>query len=118
VELGFNYRMTDMQAALGCSQLSRIGAFVASRRALAARYAELLRNLPVVLPFQHHDSESSYHLYPIRIDPARVAKSKRSLFEGMRAAGIGVNLHYIPVHTQPFYRDLGFRPGDFPYTTA
>jgi UDP-4-amino-4,6-dideoxy-N-acetyl-beta-L-altrosamine transaminase len=118
VELGYNYRMTDMQAALGCSQLARIDGFVATRKALAARYAKELRDLPVGIPFQHPDSSSSFHLYPVLIDSDRVGVSKRSLFEGMRKAGIGVNLHYIPVHTQPYYRDLGFRAGDFPAAEA
>ena len=108
VDLGYNYRMTEMQAALGLSQMSRLDAFVARRNALAARYDELLADLPLTRPAQHPDSYSSYHLYPIHVaDRARV-------FAALREAGIGVNVHYIPVHLQPFWSARGFGPGDFP----
>ena len=111
VELGYNYRITDLQAALGRSQLARLDDYVARRHAIAARYDAALAGLPLTTPWQHPDSRSALHLYPIRLhDAAR----RREVFEALRAAGIGVNVHYIPVHTQPHYHRLGFRPGDFP----
>lgn len=114
VDLGYNYRMTDIQAALGASQMRRLDAFVARRRELATRYDALLADLPVIRPWQSPDGASAYHLYPVRLDPTRTAKGRREVFEALRASGIGVNVHYIPVHTQPYYQELGFRPGDFP----
>jgi len=114
VDLGYNYRMTEMQAALGLSQMSRLDEFVRARAALAARYDTLLADLPVRLPYQHPDAASAWHLYVIRLDLGAIRRSHRDVFEGLRAAGIGVNLHYIPVHTQPYYRALGFADGDYP----
>lgn len=114
IDLGFNYRMTDIQAALGHSQMQRLEDYVARRHALADRYDEALADLPVVRPFQHPDTYSAFHLYVIRIDPEQTAVDRKTLFARLREAGIGVNVHYIPVHTQPFYRNLGFAPGDFP----
>jgi len=114
VELGFNYRMTDLQAALGLSQLNKLDSFVARRRELAARYHRLLSDLPVTLPGLQPGAESAWHLYVVRLQLDRIALNHRQVFEGLRAAGIGVNLHYIPVHLQPYYRDLGFAEGDFP----
>ena len=114
VELGFNYRMTEMQAALGLSQLDRLDEFVARRNALAQRYDQLLDDLPVKVPVVHEDCYSSFHLYVIRLELDKIARSHRDVFEHLRAKGIGVNLHYIPVHTQPYYRNLGFKKGDFP----
>jgi UDP-4-amino-4,6-dideoxy-N-acetyl-beta-L-altrosamine transaminase len=114
VELGWNYRMTDLQAALGESQFRRLEAFLARRRALAARYDRLLAPLPLVLPWQHPDGLSSWHLYVVRLRLDRIRRGHREVFEALRAAGIGVNLHYIPVHTQPYYRALGFSSGQFP----
>lgn len=113
-DLGFNYRMTDIQAALGLSQLRRLDEFVARRRQLAARYDSLLQGLPLRTPWQHPDGRSAFHLYPIWIDEPRAGKSRRTVFEALRASGIGVNVHYIPVPTQPYYRRLGFRAGQFP----
>jgi dTDP-4-amino-4,6-dideoxygalactose transaminase len=113
-ELGFNYRMTDIQAALGASQMARIDRFIARRRELAHRYDELLRILPLTLPGQHPDTESAWHLYVIRLRLDEIKKTHRQVFEELRAAGVGVNLHYIPVHTQPYYQKLGFKPGQFP----
>jgi UDP-4-amino-4,6-dideoxy-N-acetyl-beta-L-altrosamine transaminase len=113
--LGFNYRLTDLQAALGVSQLRRIDAFLAARRRLAARYDRLLAGSGLTLPWQHPDALSSYHLYPIQVpDPRR----RRAVFDDLRAAGIGVQVHYIPVHLQPYYRRLGFKQGDFPVAEA
>ncbi|MFS2159098.1 UDP-4-amino-4,6-dideoxy-N-acetyl-beta-L-altrosamine transaminase [Pseudomonas sp. Pseusp122] len=114
VELGFNYRMTDMQAALGLSQLGKLAAFVERRRELAARYHSLLAGLPLQLPAPQPEAESAWHLYVVRLQTGRIGKSHREVFEALREAGIGVNLHYIPVHLQPYYRALGFAPGDFP----
>ncbi len=117
LELGYNYRLTDIQAALGHSQMGRLDAFVLRRRELAARYDDLLKDLPVVRPWQHPKTESAWHLYVVKISP-EAGKSRREVFEALRAAGIGVNVHYIPVHTQPYYRTLGFKPGDFPQSEA
>ena len=114
VELGFNYRMTDIQAALGLSQLARLDAFVERRRVLAARYQTLLADLPLQLPTAQVDAESAWHLYVVRLHTERIGNSHRQVFEALRGAGVGVNLHYIPVHLQPYYRALGFAPGDFP----
>lgn len=114
LELGFNYRMTDIQAALGASQMQRLDEFVKRRRFLAERYNQLLQDLPLVLPWQHPDTESSWHLYVIRLKMNKISKSHRQVFEDLRQAKIGVNLHYIPVHTQPYYKQLGFKWGDFP----
>ncbi|PPT08711.1 Bacillosamine/Legionaminic acid biosynthesis aminotransferase [Geitlerinema sp. FC II] len=114
LELGLNYRMTDIQAALGASQMQRLDEFVSRRRFLACRYDELLQGLPVTLPAQHSDTVSSWHLYVVRLNRERIEKTHREVFEALRGAGIGVNLHYIPVHTQPYYQKLGFQWGDFP----
>jgi UDP-4-amino-4,6-dideoxy-N-acetyl-beta-L-altrosamine transaminase len=113
LELGFNYRMTDIQAALGVSQMQRLDEFVTRRRFLAQRYEDLLQDLPFTLPWQHPETNSSWHLYVIRLDLGKINKTHRQLFERLRQAGIGVNLHYIPVHTQPYYQNLGFKQGDF-----
>jgi UDP-4-amino-4,6-dideoxy-N-acetyl-beta-L-altrosamine transaminase len=114
ITLGLNYRMTDMQAALGTSQMKRLQPFIAERHRLAKRYDDLLANLPVTTPWQHPDSHSALHLYPIRLNLDAIGKTRRAVFEAMRAGGIGVNVHYIPVHLQPYYRKLGFQPGQFP----
>lgn len=114
VALGFNYRMTDLQAALGLSQLARLEEYVARRHALARAYDAALAELPVTTPWQHPDSYSGLHLYVVRLQLERVGRSHREVFDALRAAGIGVNLHYIPVHTQPYYQALGFRAGQFP----
>jgi UDP-4-amino-4,6-dideoxy-N-acetyl-beta-L-altrosamine transaminase len=114
VDLGFNYRMTELQAALGVSQLARLDAYVARRHALARRYGALLEGLPVVTPWQHPDSYSGLHLYVIRLQLDKIRNGHREVFESLRKQGIGVNLHYIPVHTQPYYQRAGFQNGDFP----
>jgi dTDP-4-amino-4,6-dideoxygalactose transaminase len=109
IALGFNYRMTDIQAALGLSQMQRLRLFVARRQAIASRYDELLSDTSVVTPWQHPEGSSAWHLYVIRLRQAR-----RKVFDALRAAGIGANVHYIPVHRQPFYARLGFKAGDWP----
>ena len=114
IELGFNYRMTDLQAALGMSQMQRLDAFVAKRHVIASRYDQMLSRLSVVAPWQHADSYSGLHLYVIRLQLAKIKKNHRQVFETLREKGIGVNLHYIPVHTQPYYQRMGFNPSDFP----
>ncbi len=113
LELGYNYRMTELQAALGLSQMDRLDAFVESRNSLADRYHTLLKDLPLTLPVCRENCRSSYHLYVIQL--ARQAEDARTrYFNSLRSNNIGVNVHYIPVHLQPYYRDLGFNPGDFP----
>lgn len=114
IDLGFNYRMTELQAALGVSQLQRLDRFVARRHELADRYDRLLAALPVTTPWQHPDSYSGLHLYVIRLKLEQIGKNHREVFESLREQGIGVNLHYIPVHTQPYYQRMGFKQGDFP----
>ncbi|WP_379944623.1 UDP-4-amino-4,6-dideoxy-N-acetyl-beta-L-altrosamine transaminase [Marinobacter sp. LM1] len=118
VDLGFNYRMTELQAALGASQMRRLDAFVARRHQLAKRYDRLLSDLPVVLPWQHPDSYSGLHLYVVRLKLDVISRTHREVFESLREQGIGVNLHYIPVHTQPFYESMGFEAEAFPQSMA
>jgi UDP-4-amino-4,6-dideoxy-N-acetyl-beta-L-altrosamine transaminase len=114
IELGFNYRLTDIQAALGFSQLKQLDAFVGRRHALARRYDEALHDVPVMTPWQHPDTYSGLHLYVIRLMLDRIGKTHREVFEELRAAGIGVNLHYIPVYRQPYYQRLGHTAADYP----
>jgi UDP-4-amino-4,6-dideoxy-N-acetyl-beta-L-altrosamine transaminase len=114
VALGFNYRMTDMQAALGASQMTRLDGYVQRRHEIAQRYNKLLADLPLTLPWQHPDSYSAYHLYVVRLKLDKIKVSHRQVFEALRAKDIMVNLHYIPVHTQPYYQNMGFKLGDFP----
>ena len=114
VDLGFNYRMTELQAALGVSQMDRLDDFVSRRHELARRYDELLAGLPLVTPWQHPDGYSGLHLYVIRLKTGEITRTHKAVFEALRAQGIGVNLHYIPVHIQPWYAQVGFEPGDFP----
>jgi len=110
LELGYHYRMTDLQAALGTSQMGKLEAFVARRREIAALYNEALRGLPMEPLARDTRARSAWHLYVVRLNSA----VRRPVFEALRAAGIGVNVHYIPVHLQPDYRRLGFEPGMFP----
>lgn len=114
VALGFNYRMTDMQAALGVSQMTRLGDYVKRRHSIAQRYNELLASLPLTLPWQHPDSYSAYHLYVVRLQLDKISKTHLQVFEALRAQDIMVNLHYIPVHTQPYYQQMGFKAGSYP----
>jgi dTDP-4-amino-4,6-dideoxygalactose transaminase len=114
IELGFNYRMTELQAALGVTQMERLDQYVARRHQLVQRYDKLLARLPIVTPWQHPDSYSGLHLYVIRLQLDKIGKTHRQVFEALRERGIGVNLHYIPVHTQPYYQRMGFKMGDFP----
>ncbi|MBI4326590.1 MAG: UDP-4-amino-4,6-dideoxy-N-acetyl-beta-L-altrosamine transaminase [Chloroflexi bacterium] len=113
IDLGFNYRMTDLQAALGASQMNRIETFLERRRYLARRYGQLLEGLPLTLPWQHPDTESAWHLYVIRLQLDQIRLTHPQVFSALRQAGIRVNLHYIPAHTQPYYQKLGFKEGDF-----
>ena len=113
--LGLNYRMTDLQAALGISQLERVDNFISKRHTLKERYDSLLKDLPVILPYQSIDSYSSHHLYSIKIVTSNEKNISRiDVFNELRRNDIGVNVHYIPIHMQPYYQDLGFRYGDFP----
>lgn len=114
IELGFNCRMTELQAALGVSQMTRLETYVARRHELANRYDELLASLPVTTPWQHPDGCSARHLYVIRLQLDEIKPSHLQVFEALCQLGIGVNLHYIPVHTQPYYQRMGFKLGDFP----
>lgn len=114
IDLGFNYRMTELQAALGVSQMQRLDAYVARRHELARRYDDHLQGLPLKTPWQHHDSYSGLHLYVIRLQLNKLSKTHGQVFDALRMNGIGVNLHYIPVHTQPYYEQMGFKNGDFP----
>ena len=114
IELGYNYRMTDIQAALGLSQMQRLDEFVAKRHVLAARYDELLKDSAVTTPWQHGDGYSSTHLYVIRLQASKSTPSRREVFERLRSNGVGVNLHYIPVYHQPYYERMGFNRSDFP----
>ena len=114
VDIGYNYRMTELQAALGISQIKRLDGFVARRHELAKRYDALLQDFPLITPWQHPDGHSSVHLYVIRLRLDKIRKTHREVFEYLRGQEIGVNLHYIPVHTQPYYKNMGFNSGDFP----
>jgi len=114
IDLGFNYRMTELQAALGVSQMKRLDEFVSERHQLAKRYNEKLANLPLVLPYQLPEAYSGLHLFVIRLSLDKLKLTHKQIFDALRERGIGVNLHYIPVHTQPYYQDMGFAEGDFP----
>ena len=114
IELGYNYRMTELQAALGLSQMQRLEEFVIKRHELASRYDNLLQDLPITLPWQHPDSYSARHLYVIRLQLEQINITHLDVFNALRAAGILVNLHYIPVHMQPYYQKMGFASGQFP----
>lgn len=114
IELGYNYRMTELHAALGLSQMQRLDAYVSRRHAIADRYDAMLASLLVTTPVRSPQNRSGLHLYVIRLQHDRITRSHREVFERLRESGIGVNLHYIPVHLQPWYAQLGFKQGDFP----
>lgn len=116
--LGFNYRITDIQAALGASQMERLASYVDRRNVLAGRYQRALHDLPLRLPSVRAENRSAFHLYVIRLNAAGLSRTHREVFDELRLQGIGVNLHYMPVHLQPYYRDRGFLPGQFPEAEA
>jgi len=118
IELGFNYRMTEMQAALGVSQMHRLDEFVTQRHELVSRYNQLLADSAVVTPWQHPDTYSAYHLYVVRVSGEGKGPGHAEAFENLRSGGVGVNLHYIPVYQQPYYESMGFRRADFPESEA
>ena len=118
VLLGYNYRMTDLQAALGRSQLARLASMQARRESLVKRYDRLLADMPLKLPSTRPNAVSAHHLYVVEIDPTGTSATRASLFARLREAGIGVNVHYIPIHLQPYYQRLGFKPGDYPAAEA
>lgn len=114
IELGYNYRMTELQAALGISQMRRLDEFVSTRHKLAKQYDQLLEELPVTTALHHEDSYSALHLYVIRLQLNKINVGHRQVFESLRSQGIGVNLHYIPIHTQPYYKQLGYITDSYP----
>jgi len=118
IVLGFNYRMTDIQAALGASQMSRLNEFVCKRHELASRYNNKLTQLPIVTPYVSRDAYSAYHLYVIRLELKKINKTHKEVFEQLRDRNIGVNLHYIPVYKQPYYQVMGYSENDFPQAEA
>lgn len=118
LNLGFNYRMTDIQAALGFSQMQRLEQFIMQRHTLAARYNQSLDGLPLICPFQDANSYSSWHLYVIRLQLDRIKLTHRQVFDALRQNNIGVNLHYIPVYRQPYYQKMGFKKEHFPEAEA
>ena len=118
IDLGFNYRMTDIQAALGISQITRLNEFVAKRHQIAQYYDEALADLPLTTPWQHPDSYSAYHLYPFCLNKNETKRTQQQVYEAMREAGILVNLHYIPLYRQPYYEMMGFKPGYCPNAEA
>jgi dTDP-4-amino-4,6-dideoxygalactose transaminase len=111
IDLGHNYRMTDIGAALGLSQLGRLDKFIKRRHEIAQHYDQLLSSLPISLPQQHSDVWSSYHLYPIRVNKNQCGKTQRQVYDNLLRNGIGINLHYIPIYRQPYYEKMGFSAG-------
>jgi len=114
VELGFNYRMNDLQAALGIAQMKRLDKFITIRHSLKQRYDDLLKDLPLITPAQSLDSYSSLHLYPVQLKLEQLSKAHNQIFDELRKNGVGVNLHYIPIHMQPYFQNMGFKKGNFP----
>lgn len=114
IEIGFNYRMTDIEAALGLSQIRRLDEFLTRRHEIAERYDVELKSLPITTPHQAPDMFTSYHLYPIRINQTVSGETQRRVYDTLLQNGVSANVHYIPVHRQPYYESLGFKAGDFP----
>ena len=114
LDLGFNYRMTELQAALGVSQMKRLDEFVFMRHQIQERYDRLLMDFPITKPYQDTNCYSALHLYSIQIKQDELRSTKQDIFKILREKGIGVNVHYIPVHTQPYYQNMGYKYGDFP----
>ncbi|MBT5407059.1 MAG: UDP-4-amino-4,6-dideoxy-N-acetyl-beta-L-altrosamine transaminase, partial [Gammaproteobacteria bacterium] len=118
IGLGFNYRMSDIHAALGLSQLERLDEFVAKRNAIAQHYDQLLTELPITKPKQIEGSYSSFHLYVVRLKRNEINKSQRQVFATFHEQGVRVNLHYIPVYLHPYYQNMGFKRGYCPEAEA
>jgi len=118
IELGFNYRMTDMQAALGSSQMLRLDEYIKQRHLIREKYDQLLSELPLILPWQSNDGYSALHLYPVQVIENKKEIDRKLVFNQLRQAGVGVNVHYIPVHTQPYYLQFGFKENNFPNAVA
>ena len=116
IEIGFNYRLAEIPAALGISQMRRLDSFVSRRHTLQERYHQMLSDFPLTLPFQSKDCYSALHLYPIQIDLSRLSKTHSMIFNELRENGLGVNLHYIPVYKQPYYQNLGYKESNYPNT--
>jgi len=114
IELGFNYRMSDIHAALGLSQMKRLDHNISLRHSIAKRYDTELRDLFITIPFQSLENYSSYHLYPIRLKKNKSNKTQKKIYDKLLQENVGANLHYIPVHLHPYYKKLGFKKNDFP----
>lgn len=114
LELGYNYRMSDLHAALGLSQINRLDSFLAYRQNIADEYSKLLKDLPIATPWISPDTSSSWHLYVIRLKLQKIQKSRLQVFQNLRDSGVGVQIHYIPIHLHPYFLKMGFKPGDFP----
>lgn len=118
IDLGFNYRITDIQAALGLSQLARLDEYVNDRNKLAEKYDNMLKDLPIKIPYRIKDAYSAFHLYVIRLDKENIKTTHKEVFKNLIDLGIGVNLHYIPIHLHPYYSNMGFKKGDYPEAEA
>lgn len=118
IELGYNYRLTELQAALGIAQMIRLDMYINRRREIAKRYDQLLASMPLVTPWQDPCGKSSFHLYVVRLRLDKIKSTRKIVFEKLLKLGIGVNVHYIPVHTQPYFLNMGFKIGDFPESEA
>jgi len=114
--LGYNYRLTDFQCALGISQFKKLGKFIKRRREIVKKYNEAFGNIKeIVTPYEKRDAKSTYHLYMIQLNIEMLKVDRKKIFDALRAENIGVHVHYIPVHLQPYYREkFGYKKGDFP----